>query len=139
MKRLSLRSICASRSMSGTPATWLRMPSSAYSGTKEMPGFSSRRDAVTLALSLPRHEPMPLPVTTTRLPDAPAISDRATSVTLRRSKQAHAQVVGDVDLATIDQRAAVGDHQCELAAHHATDVDLVADKLRVRVHLAAEF
>src|SRR6476659_8163529 len=126
MKRLSLRSICASRSMSGTPATWLRMPSSAYSGMKEMPGFSARNDSVTLALSLPRHETMPMPVTTTRLSDA-----CATSESLRRSEQSHAQVVGDIDLATIDQSAAVGDHHRKLAAHHAPDVDLIGHKLCV--------
>src|SRR5690606_7615991 len=48
------------------------------------------------------------------------------------------QAFGDVDLVAVDQRAAIGDHQRELAAHDPADVDLVADQLRVRPHLAAE-
>src|SRR6476659_7966606 len=118
MKRLSLRSICASRSMSGTPATWLRRPSSAYSGMNRIPARRSRSDAVTVAMSLPRHETMPMPVTTTRVCGVDAMSER-----FRRRKQAHAQVVGEVDLAPIDIGAAIGDHKRELAAHDTADVD----------------
>src|SRR3546814_6960381 len=57
---------------------------------------------------------------------------------LRVAEQSHAQAFGHVDLVAVHQGAAVGDHQRELAAHHAADVDLVADHLRVRQHLAAE-
>src|SRR3546814_14671353 len=56
---------------------------------------------------------------------------------LRVAEQSHAQAFGHVDLVAVHQGAAVGDHQRELAAHHAADVDLVADHLRVRQHLAS--
>src|SRR5690606_17538460 len=128
MKRLSLRSMAAARSISGTPATRLRSPSSSYSGTKRIPARPSRRDADTVSRSLPRHETTPIPVTTTR----------RISETLGGRKQAHAQVGGQVDLAPVDQGAAVGDHQVQAAAHGAADVHLVAHQLRVRKHLAAE-
>src|SRR5699024_8860710 len=45
---------------------------------------------------------------------------------------------GQVDFAPVDQGAAVGDHQVKLAAHGAANVDLVADQLRRRQHLATE-
>src|SRR3546814_1413063 len=63
---------------------------------------------------------------------------RRSSEFLRVAEQSHAQAFGHVDLVAVHQGAAVGDHQRELAAHHAADVDLVADHLRVRQHLAAE-
>gem|GEM_PF-5927834 len=66
MKRSCLRSMCASRSICGTPATWLRKPISANSGMARMPERPARSAAVTLALSLPMQETMPVPVMTTR-------------------------------------------------------------------------
>src|SRR5687768_3307300 len=131
MKRLSLRSISASRSMSGTPATWLRRPSSAYSGMKRMPGRSSRNDVPTAAASLPRQDTMPMPVTTTRF--AGFISK-----SLRGAEQPDPQVLGDIDLAPVDESAAVGDHHAQLAAQDPVDVDFVGHPLRLRQHLAAE-
>src|SRR6185312_3783737 len=128
MKRFSLRSITASRSMFGTPATWLRMPSSAYSGIARMPLRLSRSARDTVAGWLPRHDTMPMPVTTTR----------RISKALGGLEQAHAHVAGLVDQAVVDEGLAVGDHQPQLAAHHATDVDLVAHQLGGGHHLAGE-
>src|SRR6218665_15307 len=66
MKRGCLRSIGASRSIGGTPATWLRMPNSLNWGMARMPERPARSDCVTVAMSLPMHETMPVPVITTR-------------------------------------------------------------------------
>ena len=44
MKRRSLRSIAASKSTTGAPATWLRKPIAAYSGWCVMPERISRRE-----------------------------------------------------------------------------------------------
>src|SRR5690606_20432827 len=133
MKRLSLRSISAARSMSGTPATWLRSPSSAYSGTWRMPGRRARRESATAAASLPRQETMPSPVTTTRRSAAADISEP-----LGTGEQPDPQVGGGVDLAPIRQRAPVPDDQGQLAAHHPADVDLVSHQFRVREYLPRE-
>src|SRR6185437_4981536 len=88
MKRFSLRSITASRSIFGTPATWLRKPSSLYSCIARIPLRPSRSALATVSCSLPRHDTMPIPVTTTR----------RISETLGRLEQAHAHVAPDVDL-----------------------------------------
>src|SRR3546814_6834157 len=61
---------------------------------------------------------------------------RRSSEFLRVAEQSHAQAFGHVALVSVHQGAAVGDHQRELAAHHAADVDLVADNIRLRQHLA---
>src|SRR6187455_3250935 len=100
-----------------------------------MPARPARNAADTLSRSLPMHDTMPMPVTTTRrcVADAGGMSEA-----LGGSEQANAQVVGDIDFAAVDGGAAVGDHHPQLAAHHPADVDLVADQFRVRHHLAAE-
>src|SRR5690554_2476404 len=142
MKRLSLRSISVVRSMSGAPATWLRRPSSAYSGTKRMPGRSSRSEAVTPARSLPMHETIPRPVTTTRrsrLRPSPVWSEAgAISEPFGGGEQSNPQVGRGVDLAAVHERAAVTDHQCQLAAHDPADVDLIGDQFGVRQYLPGE-
>ena len=66
MKRFCLRSMLASRSISGTPATCERRPSPAYSGIWRMPLRPARSAADTLSRPLPRLDTMPMPVTTTR-------------------------------------------------------------------------
>ena len=66
MKRSCFRSIDSFRSTVGAAATRLRMPTSAYSGRAEMPERPVRRDSVTVSLSLPRQEVMPIPVMTAR-------------------------------------------------------------------------
>src|SRR4051812_47330173 len=109
MKRFSLRSITASRSMFGTPATWLRMPSSAYPGIARIPLRPSRKAPVTVSRSLPRHDTMPMPVTTTR----------RISKALGGLEKAHAHVARLVDQAVVDESLAVGNHHPQLAAHHA--------------------
>src|SRR6516164_5506706 len=100
MKRRGLRSIAASRSTSGTPATWLRSPRAAYSGTQLKPLRPSRSERETSEATLLRHDTMPIPVTTTR----------RISEALGGTEQADAQALGFVDRAIVDQRAAVGDH-----------------------------
>src|SRR5690606_14650235 len=141
MKRLSLRSISAPRSIPGAPATWLRRPSSAYSGMKRMPGRSSRSEALTLARSLPMHETIPRPVTTTRRPRPPSprwSEAGAISEPFGGGEQSDPQVGRGVDLARVRDRAAVADHQCQLAAHHPSDVDLIRDQFGVRQYLSGE-
>ena len=58
------RTMCST--VSATLATWQRKPCSAYAGTSRIPERSSRSDVVTVSRSLPRHDTMPSPVTTTR-------------------------------------------------------------------------
>src|SRR3546814_15502902 len=92
---------------------------------KRMPGRSSRKDVPTAAASLPRQDTMPMPVTTTRFPGF--MSKR-----LRGSEQPDPQVLGDVDLASVDEGAAVGDQHPQLAAQDAVDVEPVAHPFRVQ-------
>src|SRR5690606_4512965 len=129
MKRLSLRSITASRSRSTAPPTWLRRPCSAASGRARMPARPARSASETVSRSLPRHEAMPMPVMAMR---------RLISEVLGGSEQAHAEVLGGVDLAAVLRHAGVAlvDHQ--LAVDHAADVDLVGDLGGGRQHLAEE-
>ena len=48
------------------PATWLRMPTSANSGTNSIPDLPAFNDAKTSSLLLPILEITPKPVITTR-------------------------------------------------------------------------
>src|SRR5690606_19857604 len=129
MKRRSLRSIRPSRSASGLPATWLRRPIPANSGMATMPERWVRSDSLTAAMSLPRQETMPLPVTTTR-----RIGSEPGGV----GEQADLEVLRRVDLAAVDRHGGVGDGHDQLALDHPADVDAVAHQLRARQHLAAE-
>src|SRR5690242_2714994 len=128
MKRRSLRSIRASRSSCGTPATWLRRPRAAYSGIATMPLFNSCSACETVSSALPRHEAMPMPVTTTR----------RMSEILRGLEQAHAQITGCVDQAIVHERAAIGDDQFQASADDPADIDLVTHEARRGQHLPAE-
>src|SRR4249919_3433268 len=130
-KRRCLRSMRASRSMSGMPPTWLRKPSSLYSGIALMPERRLRSESVTLARSLPRQETRPRPVMTTRFMARP-------SETFGGSEQADAQVGGGVDLAPVNQHAGVGNGEHELALDHPLQIDFVPDQLGVGHHLAGE-
>src|SRR4249919_1657442 len=130
-KRRCLRSMRASRSMSGGPPTWLRKPSSLYSGMNLIPERSSRSEVVTLARSLPRQETMPRPVMTTRFMSR-------SSHAVGGSEQPHAQVGRGVDLAAVDQHAGIGDGEHELALDHPLHLDFVLDQLGGRHHLAGE-
>src|SRR5690606_3907538 len=103
-----------------------------------MPARSLRSDSVTLAAALPMHDTTPMPVTTTRREPPPAALMAAISESFGRGEQSDPQVGSGIDLAAIDQRAAIGDDQLQLAAHDPADVDLVADQLRVGQHLAGE-
>src|SRR5665213_1672409 len=64
--RRARRSIIDSQSIWGAACTWLRKPSSAYSGAAEIPDFASRNEARTSFALLPIEETTPIPVTTTR-------------------------------------------------------------------------
>src|SRR5690606_19850790 len=132
MKRRSLRSICASRSIRGTPETWLRRPRSANAWSKAMPLRPSCSAAETVARSLPMHETMPAPVTTTR---REPIDRLMPAFPL---EQAHAQVAGGVDLLAVAEHARVGDRHDQLAPDQALDVHLVPHQLRGRAHFAGE-
>src|SRR5690606_13445282 len=132
MKRRSLRSMAASRSISGRPATWLRKPSSAYSGMKEMPERPPRRESSTCPASVPMHETMPIPVTTTRR--VPFMSlDR-----LRVFEQPHLRGGGLIDQFAVGAHLAVGHSQHQASIDHALDVDAVIDAFRLRQDLSGE-
>src|SRR3989344_1707309 len=108
MKRSCLRSIRASMSISGAPPTWLRRPSSVNFSTALMPLLPSRREASTVARSLPMHETMPAPV------------------------------IGYIDFLAIRQQAGIANGHDQLALDDALDVDFVGDELHVRAHFARE-
>merc|ERR1719440_2338440 len=66
MKRSFLRSIRASSSMWGCPLTCDFMPLSANSWQNVSPDLHSYSESLTSSRVLPRHETLPMPVTTTR-------------------------------------------------------------------------
>ena len=66
MKRRTLRSICSATSRSSLAATLQRSPISLKSSLKAIPDLHSRKDSVTVSLSLPKQETIPIPVITTR-------------------------------------------------------------------------
>src|SRR5690606_17579679 len=140
MKRRSLRSTATSRSMSGRPATWLRKPSSVYSGMALMPERPSRKDCRTWSWSSPMHEMMPMPVMTTRrvlvvslMLGLPCLSGR-----LRIDEQSDVEFLGVVDQLAVDEDLAVGHAQHQPAVDHALDVETILDELRPGEHLAGE-
>src|SRR5512146_1518760 len=93
-----------------------------------MPLMPSRNACDTVDAALPRQDTMPMPVTATR----------RTSEALRRAEQSNAQIACRVYRPVVDQRAAIGDHHRQLAAHHAAHVDFVAHEARILQHLAGE-
>ena len=68
MKRSCLRSMSSSGAMSGRPQMLDFMPISLYFSLTVIPGLHSCSEVATSSTVLPRHEMMPMPVTTTRLP-----------------------------------------------------------------------
>mmetsp|Transcript_22509 Transcript_22509/g.41928 ORF Transcript_22509/g.41928 Transcript_22509/m.41928 type:complete len:291 (-) Transcript_22509:264-1136(-) len=64
---LGMRALKSFSVRSGRAWTWERMPRSAASSQKVMPDLHSLRDADTSSRVFPRHDTMPMPVTTTRL------------------------------------------------------------------------
>ena len=72
----------SSQSMSGRPQMCDFMPTSWYFSLNLMPLLHSRSDVVTSSSVLPRHETIPIPVTTTRRSPTPictaALRDDAT-------------------------------------------------------------
>jgi len=70
--RMARRSTTLSASRLGAPCTWQRKPSSAYLSARTIPDLASRRLARTSWVLLPIDETMPMPVTTTRLMQAPS-------------------------------------------------------------------
>ena len=65
MKRYILRSINSAGFNFTVPATWLRIPTSANSGTNSIPDLPSFNEANTSSLLLPILEIIPKPVITT--------------------------------------------------------------------------
>mmetsp|Transcript_19643 Transcript_19643/g.63923 ORF Transcript_19643/g.63923 Transcript_19643/m.63923 type:complete len:258 (-) Transcript_19643:98-871(-) len=68
MKRACFRSIRSSSSISGRPHTCDFIPISLYLGLNLMPDLASFSEVDTSSSVLPRHDKMPIPVTTTRRP-----------------------------------------------------------------------
>src|SRR5690554_248943 len=132
MKRRSLRSISSSRSMSTTPATWLRKPSSAYSSLKRMPERPFLSASTTACASLPRHETIPRPVTTTRRMEASYLEIRG------RGEQADPQVFRLINFTPIDRHRAIGNAEDQSPGDDALDMNMVSHLLGFRQDLASE-
>lgn len=63
---LGMSSVKSCSDKSGIPRTWLLIPKSAYSCEKVIPLFALYKCCFTSSKVLPRHEVIPIPVTTTR-------------------------------------------------------------------------
>src|SRR5690554_2109312 len=133
MKRRSLRSINSSRSISTTPATWLRKPRSAYSSLKRMPERPFLSASTTACASLPRHETMPRPVTTTRRMEASYLEIRG------RGEQADPQVFRLINFTPIDRHRAIGNTEDQSPGNDALDMNVVGHLFGFRQNLTGEF
>jgi hypothetical protein len=93
MKRNCLRSMNSLGSMSGRPQTCDFMPTSWYFSLMVMPDLHSRSDVDTSSRVFPRHETMPMPVTTTLRPPC-SHTQRKRTHGLACACQTHALVSG---------------------------------------------
>src|SRR5690606_8747751 len=131
MKRLSLRSIAASRSMSRAPCTCDLKPSEAYSSLATIPERPTRRASSTSCLLLPMLETMPSPVTTTRL-------TWSTLEGVFTLEQTDAHVLAGVDQAIVHLDLPVGDTHVQPAHDDPLERHPVAHHRAIRRHLAGE-
>jgi len=87
MNRACLRSMKSSQLMSGVPHTFDFMPISLYLSFEVMPGLHSCSDVATSSRVFPRHDTMPMPVTTTRRPPGAAIWSCETRCCVREASR----------------------------------------------------